>query len=322
MGLQNGGGGTELTDADGIARQLSAASAVSEGVADHELDGHADAETAPSTPASREQVRGGSIERRGYIWIFIAGTMLLIRLLIDPAMVRRPLLDPNLTPGGLTFVCCALFVFLMANVITGEVTEDDLKGPRGADKLLAGEDADQSLDTLARHGPGNPLLHLLPTISTTWVQGTNAAPSMEREPSRFVYAAKLMAILSQFAIVAGIVVIGYRHFENMRAGIGAAVLYLMLPYTALMTGRVMHVLPAALLTWAVVFYRRPEVAGGFLGFAIGAVYYPFFLLPLWLSFYWQRGACSIRDWSRRQFGIGYTFAGVDSRQHRRFLGAS
>ena len=70
---------------------------------------------------------------------------------------------------------------------------------------------------------------------------------------------------------------------------GAAVLYLLLPYTSMMTGRVMHVLPAALLIWAVVFYRRPEVAGGFLGFAMGAVYYPFFLLPLWIGFYWQRG---------------------------------
>ncbi|MCE7929643.1 MAG: hypothetical protein DYG91_14285 [Chloroflexi bacterium CFX7] len=27
-----------------------------------------------------------------------------------------------------------------------------------------------------------------------------------------------------------------------------------------------------------------------LGLAIGAVYYPLFLLPLWLGFYWQRGA--------------------------------
>jgi hypothetical protein len=72
-------------------------------------------------------------------------------------------------------------------------------------------------------------------------------------------------------------------------GIGAAVLYLMLPYTAQMTGHVDHVLPAALLLWAVVLYRRPSLAGIFIGLALSVFYYPLFLLPLWISFYWQRG---------------------------------
>ena len=62
------------------------------------------------------------------------------------------------------------------------------------------------------------------------------------------------------------------------------------PYTAQMTGRVDHSLPAALLLWAVLCYRRPLVAGIFLGLAGGLVYYPLFLLPLWGSFYWKRGA--------------------------------
>jgi len=98
-----------------------------------------------------------------------------------------------------------------------------------------------------------------------------------------------MAILSHFAVVLGIVAVGYRHFDNLTMGMGAATMYLMLPYTALMTGRVDHVLPAALLLWAVVCYRRPLLAGIFIGLAAGVVYYPAFLLPLWLSFYWQRG---------------------------------
>lgn len=40
--------------------------------------------------------------------------------------------------------------------------------------------------------------------------------------------------------------------------------------------------------WAIYFYRRPLTAGIFVGLA-GVVYYPLFLLPLWASFYWQRG---------------------------------
>jgi hypothetical protein len=98
-----------------------------------------------------------------------------------------------------------------------------------------------------------------------------------------------MAISSHLAVVAALIIIGYWHFENIKMGIGAALLYLMLPYTAQMTGHVDHVLPAALLLWGVVLYRRPALAGIFIGLATSVVYYPLFLLPLWISFYWQRG---------------------------------
>ena len=37
--------------------------------------------------------------------------------------------------------------------------------------------------------------------------------------------------------------------------------YLLLPYTATMTGRVDHVLPGALVLWAIAAYRRPFLAG-------------------------------------------------------------
>ncbi|MBI85019.1 MAG: hypothetical protein CMJ81_17635 [Planctomycetaceae bacterium] len=227
-------------------------------------------------------------ESLGYIWLFAVGGSFLFRLLIDPVMVRRPLLDPNLTLGGLTFVCCALFAFLMANVIAGEPTEDDLKGAQRADLLMARQEAPENDSSLHLHGPGFPLLYVLPTIPTVLVHSDDGGAE-----SRYVAVAKLMAILSQFFIVAGIIFIGCRHFDNIRSGMGAAVLYLLLPYTALMTGRVDHILPAALLIWAVVFYRRPVIAGVFLGLAMGVVYYPFFLLPLWLSFYWHRGLLSL-----------------------------
>lgn len=72
---------------------------------------------------------------------------------------------------------------------------------------------------------------------------------------------RMMAILSQLSIVAGMILIGWWHFENIRLGIAAAVLYLLLPYTALMTGRVDHALPGALIIWAVATYRQPLIAG-------------------------------------------------------------
>src|SRR5262249_6229333 len=94
---------------------------------------------------------------------------------------------------------------------------------------------------------------------------------------------------SHLAVVIGMVLIGARHFGSVRTGTAAATLYLLLPYTAQMTGRPGHVLPAALLVWAIFAYRRPLVAGILVGLATGVIYFPIFLLPLWAGFYWQRG---------------------------------
>ncbi len=235
-------------------------------------------------------VQGERMEAHGYYWLFTIGLLLLIRLLVDPTMVRRPLLDPNLTTGGLIFIGCSLIVFQLANVITGSPTEDDLRGPEAAESLIARRDAQDKVDTLNKYGPGLAVVHTLPTISTgVLVNPPASLPQGQQQLFTRVVAAKTTAILAHLAIVLGIVLIGYRHFDNIKMGVGAAALYLMLPYMAEMTGRVNHALPGALLVWAIVCYRRPLIAGMFLGLAAGVIYYPFFLLPLWISFYWQRG---------------------------------
>jgi hypothetical protein len=220
--------------------------------------------TDPGTTAPTTRTRGQGVQFYGYVWLFGAGGLLMIRLLADPTMVRRPLLEPNLSAGGLTFIGCSLFVFLMANVIS-----------RPADKPLVEEPAARSgstdvdavgARTLVHEGPGYAILASLPNA-----------------------ARKSLSIIAHLAIVVGMVLIGYRHFDNIVMGIGAATLYLMLPYTALMTNEPKHALPAACMVWAVLCYRRPSASGVFLGLAGGMTYYPLFLLPLWVSFYWPRG---------------------------------
>lgn len=206
------------------------------------------------------------IELRGFIWLLGVSLLLLIRMLIDPAMVRRPLLDPNLTLGGLNFIGVALFIFLMANVITSTPVLQLQQGPR--------------------LGPGYALLDMLPAIPTTPLTDAQIG---RMQAGMYVLIARILAIAAGAAVVIGIILVGYRHFNNLRAGVGCAVLYLLLPYTAQMTGRVSHILPAAMLIWALLFYRRPILSGIFVGLSAGLVYYPLFLLPLWISFYWQRG---------------------------------
>src|SRR4029077_8119743 len=38
-----------------------------------------------------------SVEHAGYVWLFTVSGFFLLRLLLDALMVRRPLLEPNLT---------------------------------------------------------------------------------------------------------------------------------------------------------------------------------------------------------------------------------
>jgi len=244
-------------------------------------------------------------QQLGFFWIFTVSAALLARMLCDSMMVRRPMLEPNLTTGGLVFLGAALLVFLLANVITTRPQRDDVAGAAGATRLEA-RDAEVDADQLARLGPGYPLLFLLPQISTQRIffapDGSEEKADVGDASRRAVHetTARVMAIVSQLAIVAGMVLVGWRHFENARLGIAAAVLYLLLPYTATMTGRVDHVLPGALMIWAIAAYRRPFVAGVLVGLAIGTIYYPVFLLPLWCSFYWERGV--------RRFALGVTAA--------------
>ncbi|MGE3776508.1 MAG: hypothetical protein AB7F89_04935, partial [Pirellulaceae bacterium] len=180
---------------------------------------------------------------------------------------------------------CSLFVFLMANVINSPVTHADLQGAQSADQLLA-RNADAPAPSVGGQGPGNALLHFIPSLVTNPLHWRNTPNPVN---GRYVRIAKTMAVLSNLAIVLGIVLIGYRHFGSTKMGLGAAALYLMLPYNSLMAGHIAHVLPAALLVGGVLCYRRPLWAGMFIGMSIGVVYYPLFLLPLWISFYWQRG---------------------------------
>ncbi len=222
------------------------------------------------------------IQRLGFISLFVVQAFILLRLLLDPLMVRRPLLDPNLTIGGLNFIGISLFIFMMANVVASNPRLQVTQGPQ--------------------LGPGYALMNMLPAIPTRPVSDAlgGAAPPTNGEMSpsqaRLATIAKVLAILAHMATVTGIVLIGSRHFGNLRAGVGCATLYLLLPYTAQMTGRVDHAVPAALLLWALLMYRKPIIAGIFLGLAGGLVYYPLFLLPLWFSFYWQCGA--------RRFAVG------------------
>ncbi|MBN2580885.1 MAG: hypothetical protein JXB10_18005 [Pirellulales bacterium] len=214
----------------------------------------------------------------GYVWLFTLSGFFLIRMLLDPIMVRRPLLEPNLNVSGLTFTGVSLLVFLMANVIRNPSER--------LETLVARQDRP------AQQSPGFTVFDQLAGFSSkAMVPADKAQPEKDAYRQHLIEsaAAKTAAILAHLAIIVGIVLIGYRHFENLHTGVAVATLYLLCFYTSQMTGQVYHVVPAALLVCAVAAYRRPLPAGLLLGMAAGAVYYPLYLLPLWCGYYWRRG---------------------------------
>ncbi len=241
----------------------------------------------------RNNLDSEAVSYTGFLWLFTIGGIFLIRLLLDSVMVRRPLLEPNLSVGGMTFLGVSLLLFLMTNVANSTPAELSPEPIEVAAKDIIESDPGEPLTGIKKYGPRYPLLNLLPAITTQqyFENKTGVRQVFEREMSdpKRLAAAKTIAILSHLAVVAGLLFIGYRHFDNGKIGMAASVLYLLLPYTAAMTGRVDHVLPAALLVWTIAMYRKPMISGLFMGLSIGVIYYPIFLLPLWISFYWRRG---------------------------------
>jgi hypothetical protein len=206
----------------------------------------------------------------GYLWLFGACGYFLVRCLVDLALVRRPALSPNLNLAGLLWLAGALFVSLVA-VAMRQPSEPT----KAADAPQPGPDA------------------IRPPIES--VVGPLAGDADGQEVRLWVERG--LTLVCHLSVVVGLVLIGWRHFEDLHAGTAAATFYLLLPYTHLLMpsaagglGRWDQPWPMALMVWAVFAYRRPMLAGTFLGLAAGSIFFPVLTVPVWLSFYWRRGA--------------------------------
>jgi hypothetical protein len=247
---------------------------------------HVPGQITAASPAA--VARGAELVQAGYVWLFAVSGFFLIRLLLDPVMVRRPLLEPNLSASGLTFTGVSLLVFLMANVITSP--KERLEYELSKQETQSSPHAGQGIQPLP--SPGYEWFYKFAGFANEAMvpaEPNAAQPEAYREALVLGATTRSAAILAHLAIVAGMVWLGYRHFDNIHTGVAAATLYLLTFYTSQMTSYVDHVVPAALLVWAVAAYRLPLLSGVLLGLAAGLIYYPLFLLPLWCSFYWRRG---------------------------------
>lgn len=215
----------------------------------------------------------------GYGWLLIGSLYWFVRAIIDLALVRRPPMTANLNLQGLSWLGLALIVCLTAVAVrrTPDQTAKETVGNRPAS-------IEQVQDTATA---------VVQQAQTT--NGNNASPAAVR-----FWAERGLAMVCHIAVLVGLVMIGWRHFGDLTAGVGAATLYLLLPYTAYNIGQVHHVWPTAFVVWAVFCYRRVALAGWLLGLAAGTSVFPALLFPLWFGFYTRRGAA--------RFGLSFLTA--------------
>lgn len=253
-------------------------------------------------------VREAEHESFGYAWLFAGTGFFLIRLFCDPVFKRRPRLEQNLNVPGLTFLGVAAFAFLMTKVVTEPPPESTVETVRRADQLLNLQDVSFTVtrsrdlsDQEAQAGPATPLL-AAPVVPTSRLVASTTQPRVSTVADVEQLSARLVAVLAHFTVILGLIMLGRLHLGDTQLGLAMAALYLLLPCTAYDVGRVNQVLPSALIVWAFVAYRMPMVAGALLGLACGSLLFPVFLLPLWVAFYWGRGAV--------RFGIALLVVGA------------
>jgi hypothetical protein len=238
----------------------------------------------------------------GNVWLFVVSGLVLLRMFCDGLLSRRPRLEQNLNRPGLAFLGLAAFAFLIASVITKPVPESAADTARRGSQMRKGSaDAAPASATAEAAGPASSIL-TAPVDGLVEAVATSNGTYSRLPGGVEIVTARVMAILAQFAIVAGLFALGYRHFGDASLGIGMAALYLLLPCTAYKAGELNHVLPAALIVWALVSYQRPLAAGILLGLACGTLFFPVFLLPLWATFYGRRAAV--------RFGAGLAAVGT------------
>ena len=199
----------------------------------------------------------------GYLWLLAGSVYFFCRCLLDLALVQRPALGPNLQTGGLAWLAGALLICLLAVAYRQvERHTNPLPATPGATGVVP-----------VMH-PADQLVFAAAILWRDWPAWSVAA----------------LAFAGHVMVVVALVLIGWRHFQDIAAGMAAATFYLLLPYTGAYVGQIHHVLPMALFLGTVLTFRLPAWTGFLLGIAAGVTYFPLFVLPVWLGFYRDRGA--------------------------------
>ena len=233
----------------------------------------------------------------GYVWLFCVSALVLARLLADGLFRRRTRGPQNLNLAGLMFlmVSCSLF-HVVETFTTTRMPASSIETTSRAQRLVHRQDASHLESTAAKDqepaiGPAAAVLSAPAIGISQAVTGRSTARVPVDESNRFVdLASRITAVAANASVILALLFLGGRLFNDWSVGVAMATLYLILPCTAYHVAYVNHLLPGALILWAVIGYRSPYLAGSLIGLACGTLFFPVFLLPLWALFYGGKNA--------------------------------
>jgi hypothetical protein len=234
-----------------------------------------------------------------YRWSTVIGlalsAMLVVRLMFDESLTRRPRLEQNLNQAGLTFLFVPAFSILMTGVFLKEPPRENVDAVEAGKALL--EHKESSPQQAGKEPASTPAPTETMAAATLAkvvelsgrVDSSQVNSDAKKSPTETLIA-QILVVMAHTAVVLGLLYIGKKHFCSLQLGFSMSCLYVLLPCTAYNVHEVSHVMPGACLTWAFASYRKPAIAGVLLGLACGTLFFAVFLLPLWAVFYGRKGA--------------------------------
>ena len=201
-----------------------------------------------------------------------------MRCLVDLGLTRRPLLEPNLNASGLACTALGLLGLLVAESILLPLDAGAARNPASTsattqaleDPLPGTDTPDAAVSKVLRDAP-------LPV-------------SLKRNPPQ-VIVSRVLAGLAHLALVVCLYFIGSRIFERPISGLAMAVCYLLTPYSRIAVVDSGQLIPAALLTAAVLGIPPARCWPGWpSAWPAAGCRACLGLVPLWVGFYRGRGA--------------------------------
>jgi hypothetical protein len=276
-----------------VTSETAVAAPVSAGMNDSATDLPA-GEISDATAETGARTTGDSSPAYRWSTLVLLGVtlILVLRLVVDESLTRRPRLDQNLNHAGLTFLCIPAFLLPMVGVFLNNPSYHTITALKHGVALLERKEADPVQPPDGATGPA-PTETLIAAGGAAVAQlsgklpdeiGTASVPALVEQ-----WIARILVVIAHALVVAGLVQIGRQHFGHWQLGVAMACLYLLLPCTTVKVHELNQAIPAACLIWAISSYRHPVVSGILLGLASGTLFFAAFLLPLWAVFYGRRG---------------------------------
>lgn len=206
-----------------------------------------------------------------FVLLFLGSAAWLVRCLVDLGLPRRPLLEPNLTASGLLCLSVGVLGLLLVETVSLPVEEGAARNPA---EPTGREDR---VDKKVAPGEENPAVKQVIEIAPL--------PNSLKHERPQVIAARALAVLAHLALVSGLWLIGWKHFERSITGLSMAACYLLLPYTRMALVDSGQLISSALIIYAVFWHARPAISGLLIGLAAGWIPACLGLIALWAGYY-------------------------------------